>query len=79
VAYSFSASRFIVTVDFTDKSRLGTLVRISSKEGEPELTLEEAPQIMMSLGLNNPQKIAKIRLPKIRMSSSSPRTMSDRK
>ncbi len=58
MAYSFSASRFIVTVDFTDKSRLGTLVRISSKEGEPELTLEEAPQIMMSLGLNNPQKIA---------------------
>jgi len=58
ITYRFNAGRFTVTVEFTGTSRLGTSARICSKEGEPELTLNEATQIMESLGLNEPKKIA---------------------
>jgi hypothetical protein len=57
IAFAFGAGRFIITVEFTGTSRLGTSVTIGSREGEPELTLQEATQIMSSLGLNNPKKM----------------------
>jgi hypothetical protein len=58
ITYRFNAGRFTVTVEFTGTSRLGTSAKISSKAGEPELTLKEATQIMDSLGLTEPKKIA---------------------
>ena len=58
ITHRFNAGRFTVTVKFTGASRLGTSAKISSKAGEPELTLKEATQIMDSLGLTEPKKIA---------------------
>ncbi len=58
ITLSFNAGRFTITVEFTGASRLGTSAMISSKTGEPELTLKEATQIMDSLGLTEPKKIA---------------------
>src|SRR6266481_5380544 len=58
ITFSFNAGRFTITVEFTGASRLGTSAMISSKTGEPELTLKEATQIMDSLGLTEPKKIA---------------------
>jgi hypothetical protein len=57
ITFSFNAGRFTITVEFTGTSRLGTSAKISSKTGEPELTLKEATQIMESLGLTEPKKL----------------------
>lgn len=58
IAFTFGAGRFVVTVNFTGTAKLGTSVAISSRQGEPELTLEEATQVMRSLGLTSAQRIA---------------------
>lgn len=59
ITFSFNAGRFTITVEFTGTSRLGTSGKINSKTDEPELTLKEATQIMESLGLTEPKKIAR--------------------
>jgi hypothetical protein len=50
-AKNWEIGRFWITGDFTGDSAVATRVRIASKDGEPELTLAEAKQIVASIGL----------------------------
>lgn len=50
-AKNWGIGRFWITGDFTGDPPVATRVRIASKDGEPDLTLAEAKQIVSSVGL----------------------------